>query len=97
MHKKWADRGFVAISVSVDDPTEKESLPEALKFLREKKATFQNFLLDEEAEVWQKKLDIVGVPCVVVFNREGKIEQKFTAGKQHAEIEKLADKLLKQK
>jgi hypothetical protein len=96
MHRKFGKQGFVAISVSVDDVNDKESVDEVKKFLRECKATMSNYLLDEAPEVWQKKLNTDSVPCIFVFNRSGKIEQKYLEAK-HELVEKLVERLLKQK
>ena len=93
MHRKFGKKGFVAISVSVDDVNDKESVDEVKKFLRDTKATMTNYLLDEAPEVWQKKLNTESVPCIFVFNRAGKVEQKYLEAK-HDAVEKLVVKLL---
>jgi thiol-disulfide isomerase/thioredoxin len=69
-------KDVACISVSVDDPTP-EKKAKALKFLTEKGATFQNFILDEESEVWQKNWKVNAVPVVFVFNRDGSQAAKF--------------------
>src|SRR5262245_58454037 len=58
LHQKYAKDGFVAVSVSLDDPTDDDAKAKALKFLQAQKATFTNLLLDEKPEVWQAKLKI---------------------------------------
>ena len=93
MQRKFGKKGLVAISVSVDDVNDKESVDEVKKFLRDKKATIANYLLDEAPEVWQKKLNTESVPCIFVFNRTGKVEQKYLEAK-HEEVEKLVERLL---
>jgi peroxiredoxin len=97
MHNKYAKQGLVAVSVSVDDPTDKEAMAELGKFLRDNKATCTNFLLTDPPEVWQKKLKIEGVPAVFVFNRGGQIEQKYGEAPGHEEVEKLVERLLRRK
>jgi len=97
MHRKYAKQGLIAISVSVDDVGDKEAIAEVTKFLRQQKATFANFLLNETPEDWQKKLKIDAVPAIFVFNRAGQIEQKYLEVPKHEEIEKLVEQLLKQK
>jgi len=96
MHRKYGKKGLVAISVSVDDVNDKESVDEVNKFLRETKATMTNYLLDEAPEVWQKKLGTESVPCVFVFNRSGKVEQKYLEAK-HDAVEKVVQRLLGEK
>jgi hypothetical protein len=97
MHKKYADKGFAAITVALDDPTNEKTKASLLKFLQEQKAPFTNFILDEKPEVWSKKLGIESYPAVFVFNREGKYK-RFEAGdieEGYTNIEKLVVDWLK--
>jgi thiol-disulfide isomerase/thioredoxin len=97
MHQKYAGRGLVVVSVSIDDSKDRDAIEEAQKFLRAKKATMTNFLLDEGPAVWQKKLGSESVPVVFVFNRAGQIEKKYTESPKPAEVDSLVEKLLQQK
>jgi thiol-disulfide isomerase/thioredoxin len=72
-HRHRAD-GVVCMSVSVNEEDEKDA---ALNFLLDHHATFPNFLLDEEATVWQEEWNMKGVPAVFVYDRDGKLAQKF--------------------
>jgi len=99
MHQELGRDGVVAISVTIDEPDEKAA---ALKFLREKKAAFENFLLDEPAEVYQKKFDIGPVPAVLVYGRDGKLVKRFNAvDKESAftykDVRKLVESLISSK
>jgi len=76
MHQALGRDGVVAISETIDDTDDKAAPP---KSPRGKKATIQNFLLDEPAEVYQKKFDIGPVPAVLVYGRDGKLAKKFNA------------------
>src|SRR5690349_8481311 len=102
MHKTYASKGLVAISVSVDS-MEDGTRDRVLKFLREQDATLTNFWLNEEQEVWQKKFRSDFVPFVYVFNREGKWTQfkndpnQAEASVDYGAIEKLVVQLLNQK
>jgi hypothetical protein len=126
MHKKYADKGLVAISLNLDsvwddldekDVTEKVKA-DALKVLKEMGATFQNFLLaepkvkvgEEEKQFWQAKFDIVGVPAVYVFDRQGRwyrfksddesLKHQDNPDKKthrYPEVEALVQKLLAEK
>src|SRR5687768_12559317 len=104
MQEKYGKQGFVAISVSADDPSDKEAVEAARKILRDKKMTVTNYLLDEDSSVWQEKLKVIGVPVVYVFNREGRIEKKWTENpprgeekKRAEELDRLVEQLLQQK
>ena len=96
MHRKYAKDGFEAVSVSLDDPADKEVMAKLTKFLQDKQATFTNVVLDEKPEFWQEKLQFDGPPCVFVFNREGKWT-KFSPGFEYGEVEKLVAELLAKK
>ncbi|MCI0465264.1 MAG: TlpA family protein disulfide reductase [Gemmataceae bacterium] len=76
MHRQYTKDGLVVLSVSVDelkiDGEETGAKAVVEKFLRERGATFPNLLLDEPQEVWHKKLRVISVPTVFVFNRSGK-------------------------
>jgi hypothetical protein len=93
MHNKYAKNGFAAISVSLDDPKNDKARQRVIDFLTKQKATFTNLILDEESEVWQKKLKFEGPPCVFVFDRDGTWKQ-YTAP-DYAEIEKYVAELMK--
>jgi thiol-disulfide isomerase/thioredoxin len=96
MHKKYAKDGFAAITVSVDEEANNpEVQAEALKFLRKVNAAFDNVILDEKPAFWQEKLRFGTVPCVFVFDRQGKWRQFKEGG--YAEIEKVVVELLNAK
>lgn len=100
LHKKYADKGLVCISVSVD-PTKNQA--NALKFLTEKNATFPNYLLDEEWGYWSEKWVVKGIPAVFVFNKAGKRAAKLTNANPDAQftyekdVEPLVTKLLQER
>ncbi len=96
MHERHAKDGVVCISVSTD---EKEQQAEVVKYLKAQKASFPNFLLDEEPEVWQEKLKMIAPPAVFVCDREGAMAEKFANDERDTEftyedVEKLVKKLL---
>jgi thiol-disulfide isomerase/thioredoxin len=99
MYRKYAADGMAAVSVCVaafDGFEPAEEKEKALKFLQSKNATFTNVILDASADVVQEKLRIDSIPCVYVFNREGKWYQ-FKGKDKYAEVEKLVTELLKAK
>lgn len=94
MHKKYAKDGVVCMSISLDDLDQKDA---ALKFLKAKGATFANYLLDEDAAVWQKQWDMAGPPVVLVFDKDGNRAAKFgtTVDFTYGDVAKVVQKLLK--
>lgn len=96
MHKKYASEGFVAMSVSLDNPEDKEIRGEVDTFLTKNQATFTNVILEATMDEWQAKLKIDSYPAVFVFNRDNRIVKKMV-GEQvdYAAIEAEVVKLLK--
>jgi len=93
LHRKHAKDGLVCISLTVDDADDKER---ALKFLQAQKATMINYLLDEPAGVWQKKLDATVPPNAIVIGRDGQRVKRFTSEDPftYEDVEKLIKPLL---
>lgn len=78
MHKKFADKGLRVISLSLDSPGVPRDVKEATDFLVQQKATFTNFLLDEEEEAAFTKLKLRVIPAVLVFGPGGKEIKRYT-------------------
>ncbi|MDR3638376.1 MAG: thioredoxin domain-containing protein [Isosphaeraceae bacterium] len=80
MNQKYAGKGLAVASLSLDDPKKPKDVAAAEKFLREKKATFTNVLLDEDADagVGFEKLNVNSIPAVFVFDPSGKEVKRFT-------------------
>jgi thiol-disulfide isomerase/thioredoxin len=74
LHRKHAENGVACVSVSIDEVEEKDS---ALKFLKDKNATFANFLVVEDDSKWKKKWAIGGIPVVLVYGQDGKLAKRF--------------------
>ena len=96
LHQQYAKDGLVAVSVSLDELTEEGAKDKVMKFLQKQQATMTNLILDEKPAVWQAKFKIDGPPLVMVFNRNGELEQKFVdKDVDYRAIEKLTAELLK--
>jgi thiol-disulfide isomerase/thioredoxin len=78
MHRKYADQGLAVVSLSLDDPSQPQARAEALKFLQRQKATFTNFLLDEEPEKGFELLNVNAIPAVFLFGPDGQEIKRFT-------------------
>jgi len=95
LHKQYGPEKIACMSVTVDDPEDKDK---ALRFLNQQKATFANFLLDEPAEAYQKRYKFGAVPCVKVYGRDGKLVESFTAEAKeltYKDVRKVLEPLLK--
>jgi thiol-disulfide isomerase/thioredoxin len=78
MHHKYAKQGLNVVSLSLDDPTDAKAVKAAEAFLRDKKAVFANYLLDEDEGVGYEKLNINAIPAVFLFGPDGKVVKRFT-------------------
>jgi thiol-disulfide isomerase/thioredoxin len=76
MHRKYAKDGLVAVSVTLDDPSDLPVRARAVAFLKSQGAEFTNVLLDETPEYWQSILKIDGPPCIYIFNRDNRFVLK---------------------
>ena len=82
---------IACISVTVDNP---DDSAKALRFLKQQKAVFENYLLDEKAEVYQKEFGFAAVPCVLVYDRNGKLVKKFSDKEfTYKEVRKVVDEI----
>jgi thiol-disulfide isomerase/thioredoxin len=100
MHHKYSKKGFVAVSVSLDPPSNPKKLKRVEEFLEKQKATFTNLVLDAPAEEYQKKLRFDGPPCIYLFDRTNRIVGKWPVTAEEAvdygAIEKRVIELLKE-
>ena len=99
MHQKYAGKGLAVVSLSMDDRDKPKQVDEALEFLKEKKAVFTNFLLDEDFGVGFEKLDVGAIPAVFLFGPDGKEVKRFTMDDTenqftYEEVEKVVAALL---
>jgi thiol-disulfide isomerase/thioredoxin len=78
MHHKYAKKGLVAISVSLDEADKPKKVAAATAFLKEKKAVFTNLILEEKTEDGFEKLNIGAIPAVFLYTPDGKELKRFT-------------------
>lgn len=78
MHKKYADKGLVAVSLSLDEADNPKKVAEARAFLAEKKAAFGNYILTDATDAAFEKLDITAIPAVFLFGPDGEEIKRFT-------------------
>ena len=79
MHKKYADKGLVCVSLSMDKygvDEEDYKRDKVVKFLKDKGATFPNFILAEPKKDEQAFMKLIGdysaIPYMIIFDRTGK-------------------------
>jgi hypothetical protein len=94
MHRKYAAQGFMAVSVSVDNPKDAKDRALAEQFLRDRQAAFLNVILDDKQEQWKEKMKVLGPPCVYVFNRDNQFVLKQSEEVDYTVIEKKVRELM---
>jgi len=105
MQQKYGKEGLVVISVSLDPLAENEQPQErkerVLKRLQKLKAKgITNLILNEGSDLVQRKLRVVEIPSVYVFNRQGQWTHFTSAGGGEVapkSVEDLALKWLQEK
>ena len=101
MHKRYAEKGFVVLTVSVDPADDQGLVEQANKFLRKHKPPFRNLLLNESSEFWNTKVDFTIPPCYYVFDRHGKWVRfrgaDYDDGVNHDDLEKTVVRMLSEK
>ncbi|MFO0865452.1 MAG: hypothetical protein U0744_12505 [Gemmataceae bacterium] len=93
MQSKHGPEGLVILTVSIDDPEERD---QTLAALKKRNITLPNYFLHEPPEVWQKRLRFDASPCVYVFDRGGRWE-KFEGEEETKQADGVALNRLKEK
>ncbi len=99
LHDKYAARGVMCMSVSVDVPEDRAA---AIEFLKQHGADFANYLIEDKENAWLDKWHIKGIPVVLVFGADGTLAKKFDMDDPdrqftYAEVEEFLAQLLKSK
>lgn len=71
MYHKYKDRGVRFISLNLDEQGDKESIQWANDFLAGISADFPNYHLEENMTEAFERLDLLGLPAVRVYARDG--------------------------
>jgi hypothetical protein len=103
MRNKYKDRDdLVFITVHLLDTDKDKRMGRAKieelarKVLTNLKVDFTNLFLDEPDELWRQKLDVAGVPCLYLFDRENRWVGKYLdADEAAAGLDKELPRLLK--
>jgi thiol-disulfide isomerase/thioredoxin len=78
LHARYEDKGVRFISVSLDDREDKEAIKEAEVFLAEQKILFETYLMDENVTDAFEKPDLMSLPAVLIYDRQGSLQRKLT-------------------
>ena len=78
LHEKYKNQGVTFVSLNLDDHEDQPSLDNAEKFLRKMNAEFDNFWMNENLMTAFEKLDLIGIPAVIIFDRNGEERYRLT-------------------
>jgi len=106
MHEKHKKDGLEVVTVNFffgdDDMPKDKYLAQTRELLKDKKATTLNLYLEDAEKVLDKNLHIFAAPSVYVFDRQGRwtafggVNIEGAGDADHAKIEQLVEKLLKE-
>ncbi len=82
LHEKHGEENVVCLSANCDYIGLKSKPPESyvpnvLEFLTKQKATFQNVLLNVDADELFEKIELASIPAVFVFGPDGQLANRF--------------------
>ncbi len=78
LHHQYRNRGVTFVSISLDNRDDKQAVEEARRFLVRQKATLRNYLMNENILEAFEKLDLVGIPAVLIYDRQGRLRHRLT-------------------
>jgi thiol-disulfide isomerase/thioredoxin len=71
-------------------------MPNVLKFLHSQRATFDNVMSNEESDVLYRKFKLNSVPAVFVYDRAGKLRERFEKEGAYEKVRALVAELVKE-
>ncbi|MEJ2116300.1 MAG: TlpA disulfide reductase family protein [Gammaproteobacteria bacterium] len=78
LHEKYKNQNIEFVSMNLDDREDLESLDLADKFLKKMKANFDHYRMDENLLYAFEKLDLLGIPAVLIYDENGKEQYRLT-------------------
>ncbi len=78
MHRRYKSRGVRFVSLNLDDRGDPGSLQAAQRFLEKMDARFHHYRLDENLLEAFQKLNLIGIPAVIIYGRDGRERYRLT-------------------
>lgn len=78
MWHDYRDRGVRFVSLNLDDHQDAEALTDAENLLLQFGAGFENYYMDENLMQAFARLDLIGIPAVFIYDREGREAIRLT-------------------
>jgi thiol-disulfide isomerase/thioredoxin len=99
LHKEYGPDKVACISLSFDYEglgKPEEVREPVLTFLKSQGATFDNLMSNEESDVLYRKFKLNAVPAVFVYDRSGKLRERFESEGAYEKVRALVAELVKQ-
>lgn len=101
LYQRYKTNNAVFVSLNLDDRNDTESIAAANRFLQKMDATFEHYHMDENLMLTFEKLNLIGIPAVLIYNQQGEEQFRLTGdnpNKQftHNDIEVAIQTLIKQ-
>lgn len=99
LHQTYAAQGVQFVSMNLDDRGDTRALEQAEHFLNSVHARFPNYHMNENLMVAFEKLDLIGIPVVIIYDRQGRQRFRLTGDNPYhqftdADIERAVKQLL---
>lgn len=78
MARRWDPKKVTLVTLSLDDRDERGSFAHVLDFLVKQNARVPNYMMNERIPDAFEKLDLNGVPAVIIYDATGKPRYRLT-------------------
>ena len=100
MAKRWDPNRVSLVTLSLDDRDERGAYAHVLQFLQTQNARVPNYMMNESIPDAFDKLDLNGVPAVIIYDAAGKARFRLTGDDPNhqftdADVEAAVRKLLR--
>ncbi len=76
--RSYRGNGVRFVSLNLDDHQDAAALADARRLLQEFGAEFENYYMDENLMQAFSRLDLIGIPAVVLYDRDGREAVRLT-------------------
>ncbi len=97
--QQYSDRDVQFVSLCLDDRDDPDAIALARRFLTQQQATFPNYLMDEVVTRAFEKLDLLGIPTVLIYGPSGDLRYRLTGDDPNhqftdADVDQAVEELL---
>jgi thiol-disulfide isomerase/thioredoxin len=99
LHNQYGPDEVACISLSFDYEgigKPEDALERVLGFLRSQRATFDNVMSSEESDTLYRKFKLNAVPAIFVYDRSGKLRERFENEGAYEQVRPLVAELVKE-